>query len=67
VQSEVVQENNLMLFLFICILLFNLYFLVSWFFRFGDVILRQQLTRLRRLSICRCLKNIEVDDYDGDL
>jgi hypothetical protein len=67
VQSVVVQYNNLMFLLFLCILLFNLYFLVSWFFRFGDVILRQQMNLFRRLPICMCLKRMEVADYDGDL
>ena len=56
-----------MLVLFIVILLFNIYFILVWTYRFLDVLLRTYVDRLRGYRCLQFLKEREVDNYDEDL
>ena len=66
-QTEVQSDNTAMFVLFVVILLFNIYFVLVWTYRFLDVLLRTYVDRLREYRCLQFLKEREVDNYDLDL
>ena len=66
-QIEVQSDQTVMFVLFIAILLFNIYFLGKWGYRFFDVLLRINVDLLRGYKCFHFLKEREVDNYNEDL
>jgi hypothetical protein len=63
-ENEIQGQENAKLALFLFVLVFNVYFLSQWFFRFGDVVFRTNLNRMREWDCCLCLRHREVNDYN---
>ena len=66
-QSEIQSDNSAMLFIFIFILLLNIYFILKWGFMFLDVLLRTYFDRLKDQKLFKFLKEREIDNYDQNL
>ncbi len=65
--SAVIANNDAKFALFLFVLIFNVYFLLKWLFRIGDVVFRTQVNIMRNWSCCQFLKKREVYDYEKDL
>jgi hypothetical protein len=56
-----------MFILFMCVLLYNVYFLALWTVRFVTILFRVHFSKLKHFKLCSWLKHMEIKTYDEDL
>eukprot|EP00347_Sterkiella_histriomuscorum_P002411 403368259 len=64
---DVNDNQQALLVLFLLILIYNLYFYSLWTYRFGEVLLRAHVYKLREYRCCYFLRRIQVDTYEMTL
>ncbi|TNV87899.1 hypothetical protein FGO68_gene396 [Halteria grandinella] len=67
VQDEVRNSNNTLLILFLVVLFYNIWFLVSWTRQFLNVIVRVHYKLVKGISCCKFLRKFKIDTYDKNL
>lgn len=53
--------------MFFVILGYNSFFIGLWTFRFLSAIFRMHVEKLRKLKIFRCLRYIDISDYEKEV
>lgn len=67
-EKEVQEYNDVLFILFLAILLFNIYFLVFWLYRFLGVMLRLHAAKFKKFPCCvKLLATFNITDYESDL
>jgi len=53
--------------LFMVVLIYNMYFLVLWLFRFSSVIIRLNIDKFKHYQVCGWLNQLKMLTYEEDL
>jgi hypothetical protein len=61
------QDHRLLSIVITVVLVLNGLFIALWLFRFLSAIFRLHLDGLRRFRVCRCLRYIDISDYDKEV